>query len=186
FRSEDAAEYAVFLLAGTVQISNITEDGREALASRLTAGDICAMMVLSGLSEREYPGAMTAETEVAALFVTKSSFLLWIQRHAPIRNAVFGNILDGLIRMGGSLSAKLSKPLEARLAEVLLKLTAEQPTIHITHKQLAAELGSVREVVSRQLNRMQLKGWITTGRGCVSIQQREALKELVGDQVTED
>ncbi|MGO4268808.1 Crp/Fnr family transcriptional regulator [Paenibacillus sp. TAF58] len=186
FHKEDASEYAMFLIAGTVQITNVTEGGREALSNRLSAGDICAIMVLSGLSEREYPGIITAENEVTALFVAKRSFLRWIQIYAPIRNAVFSNILDGLIRMGSILSSKAAQPLDSRLAETLLRLTLDQqPTVQITHQQLAVELGSAREVVSRVLSRMQKKSWISMGRGWISVRQRGALMELVGDQVTE-
>jgi CRP/FNR family transcriptional regulator, anaerobic regulatory protein len=186
FRGEDAAAYAFFLIKGTVQISNVTEGGREVLSSRLSAGDICAMMVLSGLSEREYPGVITAETEVTTLFVAKKSFLHWVQVYAPVRHAVFGNILDGMIRIGSLLSAKMSQPLDSRLAEVLLMLTSEhQPTIQITHQQLAVKLGSAREVISRVLSRMEKKGWIATGRGWVTVLQRRMLTALVGDQVTE-
>lgn len=188
FRSDDAVNYTLFLISGTVQISNLTEDGRETLSNRLSAGDICALMVLSGLSEREYPGTITSETEVTALFVAKRSFLLWIQKYAPIRNAVFGNIMDGLIRMGSLLSDKISQqPLDSRLAGVLLERTSEQhPTVRITHQELAVELGSAREVVSRVLGRMKKKGWIATGRGFVTVHQRNMLSGLFGDQVTEN
>ncbi|MEW9702523.1 Crp/Fnr family transcriptional regulator [Paenibacillus sp. SI8] len=182
FVSNDAVQYSLFLISGTVQILNLTEDGREAMSNRLSAGDICAMMVLSGLSEREYPGTIIAETEVTALFVEKRAFLLWIQKYTPVRNAVFGNILDGLLRMGSLLSDKISQPLDLRLAGVLLRLTSEQhPTARITHQDLAAELGSAREVVSRMLGRMKKKGWIATERGSVTVHQRGALSRLVGD-----
>ncbi|WP_248927972.1 Crp/Fnr family transcriptional regulator [Paenibacillus hamazuiensis] len=189
FRGEDAVEYALFLISGTVRISYVTEDGSEAVSGRLSAGDICALMVLSGLSEREYPGTMTAETEVTALFVAKGAFLRWIQTYAPIRNAVFGNILDGFIDIGRLLAGKMSLPLDSRLAGVLLRLTTErEPAARITHRQLAAELGSAREVVSRALGKMQKAGWIETGRGSVIIRQRKALEALaddVGDRVTD-
>ncbi|GAA3413514.1 Crp/Fnr family transcriptional regulator [Paenibacillus hodogayensis] len=186
FSNEDAARYAVFLLDGTVRISTATEAGREALSNRLAAGDICAMMVLSGLSERDYPGTITAETEATALFVTKSAFLRWIGLYAPVRNAVFGNILDGLIRMGSLLSGKTSMPVDLRLAEALLRQTSEsQPVLRITHRHLAVELGSAREVVSRILARMQKHGWIETGRGWIAVRRRDALTDFVGDPVTE-
>ncbi|MDF2680936.1 MAG: Crp/Fnr family transcriptional regulator [Brevibacillus sp.] len=182
FHSDDAASYSMFLLSGTVQISSLSEGGREALSNRLHAGDICALMVLSGLSEREYPGTITAETEVTALFVEKKSFLHWIHVYPPIRNAVFGNILDGLIQLGSLLSDKMSQPLDSRLAGALLKRTSEhQPSVRITHQQLAVELGSAREVVSRVLGRMKQMGWIATERGVVTVQQRTALAELIGD-----
>jgi CRP/FNR family transcriptional regulator, anaerobic regulatory protein len=88
--------------------------------------------------------------------------------------------------MGSILSSKMAQPLDSRLAGTLLRLTLEQqPTVQITHQQLAVELGSAREVISRILSRMQKKSWIEMGRGWVSVRQRGALMELVGDQVTE-
>jgi CRP/FNR family transcriptional regulator len=182
FRSDDAAAYTLFLISGTVQISHLTEDGRQALSNRLSAGDICAMMVLSGLSEREYPGTITAETEVTVLLVAKESFLRWIQVYAPVRTAVFGNILEGLLRMGSLLTDTMSQPLDSRLAGILLKLTSEShPTLRITHQQLAVELSSAREVVSRVLGQMKRKSWIVTGRGSITIMERKALTELLCD-----
>lgn len=197
FRREESAEYAVFLLSGTVRISAVTEDGREALSNRLEAGDICSMMVLSGLSDRDYPGTMVAETEVVALFVTRSVFLRWILAYEPIRSAVFGNILDGFIRLGGLLAGRMSRPLEARLAEALLKHAAagggeredggeSRLFLRATHRELALELGSAREVVSRALGRMRKHGWIAARRGRIEIRDRNALSALIGDQVTEN
>lgn len=190
FRLEEATEYAVFLLSGTVRISSLTEDGREALSNRLEPGDICSMMVLSGLSDRDYPGAMVAETEVSALFVSKSVFLRWILSYESIRNEVFGNILDGFVRLGSLLTGRMSRPLESRLAEALMKHgdndDEERPLLRITHQQLAMQLGSAREVVSRTLGRMQQKGWIVAQRGRIEIRDRRALLTLIGDQVTED
>ncbi|QRG68713.1 Crp/Fnr family transcriptional regulator [Brevibacillus choshinensis] len=182
FRRDDAASYCMFLLSGTVLISSLDAGGREAVSNRLRPGDVCAMMVLCGLSEREYPGTITAETEGEALFVEKRSFLRWIHEYPSIRQVVFGNILDGLIQLGSQLSDKLSQPLDSRLAGALLKRTSEQlPSVRTTHQQLAVELGSAREVVSRILGRMKQRGWIATERGIITVLQRKALAELVGD-----
>lgn len=187
FAGDEAGKYAFFVLSGTISISSITTEGREAMTARLSAGDICSLMVLSGLSGRDYPGSITAETDVTVLYVAKSSFLRWVLQYEPVRQAVFGSVLDGLIRMGSLLSAKSSLPLDIRLADTLLTLTSDrQPDVKITHQQLAVELGTAREVVSRQLSRMQRRGWISTGRGSVSILQRETLEAFVGDQVTEE
>ncbi|CAG7622991.1 hypothetical protein PAESOLCIP111_02466 [Paenibacillus solanacearum] len=187
FSGDEAGKYAFFVLDGTISISSITAEGREAMTARLSAGDICSLMVLSGLSGRDYPGSITAETDVTVLYVAKSSFLRWVLQYERVRQAVFGSVLDGLIRMGSLLSAKSSLPLDIRLADTLLKLTSDrQPDVKITHQQLAVELGTAREVVSRQLSRMQRRGWIATGRGSVSILQRETLEAFVGDQVTEE
>ncbi|MFY9640676.1 MAG: helix-turn-helix domain-containing protein, partial [Rhodomicrobium sp.] len=49
-----------------------------------------------------------------------------------------------------------------------------------THQRLAIELGTAREVISRQLNEFQRRGWIKSGRGVISIVQEVALQELGG------
>jgi CRP/FNR family transcriptional regulator len=66
--------------------------------------------------------------------------------------------------------------LDARLAKLLLD--TNDKTIHRTHQQIADELGTAREVVSRQLKRFEQKNWVTLGRGQVEILDREALTKL--------
>jgi CRP/FNR family transcriptional regulator len=67
--------------------------------------------------------------------------------------------------------------LDARLAKVLLD--AKSPLITRTHQQIADELGTAREVVSRQLKRLELKGAVSLGRGQVEVIDRSTLEKLV-------
>jgi CRP/FNR family transcriptional regulator len=72
--------------------------------------------------------------------------------------------------------------LDVRLAEALLGSTsAQQPQLRLTHYELASEIGTAREVVSRILQRYQRQGWLETGRGWVRITRRNELEALVGD-----
>ncbi|OZB98397.1 Crp/Fnr family transcriptional regulator [Paenibacillus sp. XY044] len=187
FYRDDAAAYGMFLISGTARITVIGENGSESVINLLTAGEICSLLVLSGLSGREYPGELTAETDVDVLFVRKSSFMRWVQEHEPIRATVFGGLLDGMLRMVERTQQRQTQPLDNRLARVLLRMKAEERSaIRITHQKLAEEVGSVREVVTRALARFQKEGWIETGRGTVRILQRKMLEEQFGDLVTEE
>lgn len=182
FQKEDAAVYGMFLIHGSARISLIVDNGSESILHVLSAGEVCALFVLSGLSGRDYPGSLVAETDVQALFVLKGSFLRWVTEHEPIRNAIFGGLLDGMIRMGGAAQSRETARLEPRLAGALLRLTTEtQPLLHTTHRELAVEIGSAREVVSRALLRYQRKGWVETGRGWVRILNRGELEAQLGD-----
>ncbi|KIL42283.1 hypothetical protein SD70_01810 [Gordoniibacillus kamchatkensis] len=177
FQREDADSYGVFLIEGTARISRIGEDGSEHVLSVLAPGEVCALLVLSGLSERDYPGIMTAETDVTALFVSKRSFLRWVQEYSPVRSAVFGSLLENILRMDEQLQAMLSEPLDTRLAKALLRATSERrPLLYTTHHGLAAEIGSAREVVSRALQRFRRQGWVETGRGWVRVVRRSELE----------
>ncbi|WP_171636551.1 Crp/Fnr family transcriptional regulator [Paenibacillus plantarum] len=182
FQREEATFYGMLLLKGSVRISQIGQDGSKQVISKLNPGEICALLVLSGLSGRDYPAVIEAETEVEALFVSKLSFLRWVQEYESIRKTVFGTLLEGIMHMGEQLQARQTKSLDVRLAEKLLSSTSEQqPMLRMTHYELASEIGTAREVVSRTLQRFQRKGWVVTGRGFVRIICRTEFDELFGD-----
>lgn len=182
FRPEHASAYSMFLLSGSARITVINEQGNESVLNRLTAGEVCSLMVLSGLSGRDYPGSLIAETDVDVLFVLKGSFMRWVQEYEPIRTTIFGGLLDGTLRMVESLQEKQHVPLENRLAKALLRGTKEgHPLLRVTHQELAEQIGSVREVVSRSLQRFKRQGWIETGRGWVRIERRSCLEAEFGD-----
>ena len=48
----------------------------------------------------------------------------------------------------------------------------------MTHQQLASELGTAREVISRQLNEFQRRGWIEQARGRIRLTDTAALQAL--------
>jgi CRP/FNR family transcriptional regulator len=182
FQKDDAAKYGMFLLRGTARITLIGENGSESVLNVLLAGEVCGLLVLSGLSGRDYPGSIIAETDVEALFVLKSSFLRWVQEYELIRNAIFGSLLDGMLRMSELLQLRQSEPLDTRLARALLRVTSEtQPLLYTTHHELASEIGSAREVVTRALQRYQRQGWVVTGRGWIRIAHRSELEALLSD-----
>ncbi|MDF2721034.1 MAG: hypothetical protein K0Q59_709 [Paenibacillus sp.] len=171
----------MFLLSGSARISRIAENGDESVIGTLQAGEVCGLLVLSGLSGRDYPGSITAESEVEALFVTKISFLGWLQSYDGIRHTVFGNLLDGLLRISEQSDERQSS-LDARLAKALLRMTSDrQPRLSLTHQELAVEIGSSREVVSRAFQRYRQQGWIESGRGWIRIIRRDQLEALLGD-----
>ncbi|HSP00763.1 MAG TPA: helix-turn-helix domain-containing protein, partial [Thioalkalivibrio sp.] len=67
--------------------------------------------------------------------------------------------------------------LNVRLAHRLLEL-ARQDTLHCTHQDLAVELGSAREVVSRALKDFERHGWVRLARGHIDLLDRSALEKL--------
>jgi len=66
--------------------------------------------------------------------------------------------------------------IDQKLAKVLL--SSDSPIISKTHHELALELGSVREVVSRHLKRFESYGWLNLNRGSIEILDVDALKQV--------
>lgn len=57
--------------------------------------------------------------------------------------------------------------IDIRLAEKVLELAQGESHIRLTHQQLAAELGTAREVISRQLSEFQRRHWVKQSRGVI-------------------
>jgi len=70
--------------------------------------------------------------------------------------------------------------LDKRLARRLLDLTTEGDTIGVTHEQLANDLGSAREVVSRKLVDWEKQALVVRGRGSIQVIAASDLKRLAG------
>ncbi len=70
------------------------------------------------------------------------------------------------------------KRLDIRLAQKVTELADENGILKTTHQQMASELGSAREVVSRQLQEFQRRGWISQSRGTIQVLDRDSLQQL--------
>jgi CRP/FNR family transcriptional regulator len=68
------------------------------------------------------------------------------------------------------------KRLDRRVALLLLSQAKVQNPMRITHQELAAELGSSREVISRILEDFSREGLIESGRGIIEVLDFEALE----------
>jgi CRP/FNR family transcriptional regulator len=70
--------------------------------------------------------------------------------------------------------------LDVRLAERLLVLAGDFKEISATHQQLASELGTAREVISRVLQDFQKRGMVVPARGRIALTDKPALRLLAG------
>ena len=80
--------------------------------------------------------------------------------------------------LNGQIDEVAFGKIDVRLADRLRSLSGAEDTLAVTHQDLATELGTAREVVSRQLNEFQRKGWIAQSRGKITIRDQNALKAL--------
>ena len=68
--------------------------------------------------------------------------------------------------------------LDVRLARHLLQLCDGDQMIRTTHEALATEIGTAREVISRQLRQFEQQGWIKTARGRITLIETQSLQAL--------
>jgi CRP/FNR family transcriptional regulator len=73
------------------------------------------------------------------------------------------------------------KRMDIRVAQKLLELQDVQNTLHMTHQQMAVELGTAREVISRQLKEFERRGWLSLSRGTIELRDAAAIGRLAAN-----
>lgn len=164
------------VLAGEVRVARGTAGGRQLELYRVTPGELCIVSTscLFGRGAMSAHGVTTAPTELLQL--SPAGFARWCG-HEPFRRYVFGIFADRLADLMALAEAVAFQRLDQRLAATLLGRGA---VIRATHQQLADELGTVREIVSRLLRRFERDGLVRCGREQIELLDAAALRELAG------
>lgn len=171
-------EALAIVATGTVRVYQVAESGREITLYRLHAGDSCVLTASCILGQRPFPVVASTEETLEALLIPAPILRDWIARSAFWQEYVFGLLASRLAEVITVLEEVAFRRLDARIAEFLLERQGNSPTLDLTHQQIALELGTAREVVSRILRDLEREGIISRGRGTLNLLKPEALKTL--------
>jgi CRP/FNR family transcriptional regulator len=170
-------ESYLLLLSGQVKAQIMSADGREILLYHVGAGDSCVLTTSCLLGDNRYPAEGFAETAVTAFAIPAPIFHRCLGQSSFFRSFVFESFSSRLADVIKRMEALSFGTIDQKLAKALLSGNA--PILHKTHHELALEMGSVREVVSRHLKRFESYGWLSLKRGSIEIVDTEALKRLI-------
>lgn len=178
FGPGQAPENYLLLLSGTVRVQQVSDTGREIVLYRVSAGESCALTTACLMGYEEYQAEGIAESDVEAVAIPRATFDELIARSAEFRRFVFTAFSVRVTNLFRIIDEVAFSRIDIRLAQKLLELGDAQGHVERTHQQLASELGTAREVISRQLHEFQRRGWIATSRGVIDITRSEALRQL--------
>ena len=152
-----------------------SEFGREILLYQVGAGQTCVLTTSCLMANTGFPAESTAETDVLLAALPASVFHRLMTASPPFRQFVldnYGDLLSSLITLVDEVAFA---SLDLRLARRLLAEADQQGLVLETDEQLAQDLGSVREVVSRYLNEWERMGWVRASRGSIEVLNPRAL-----------
>jgi len=177
YDSTGPCPFVPFLLEGTVRVYKLGESGREITLYRVGPGQTCSMSTSCSMTESRFPAFAEAETDVRLLGLPPQVFRTMVRRHPELQAFVTATMARNMAAMMGVLDEVAFRRLDLRLVERLLRETeGDAPaTLRRTHAELAVELGSVREVVSRILKDLERRGYIRLGRRRVEVLDRLGL-----------
>ncbi|MBS0376239.1 MAG: Crp/Fnr family transcriptional regulator [Proteobacteria bacterium] len=164
------------VLEGEIQVSRAASDGRQLELYRVGPGEICIVSAAGLMSNRPLNAQGTAAARTRLAMMPPNLFARW-NDHKPFRQFVFGVFADRLGDLMTLVDAVAFHRLDERLAGFLLE---RGRVIHTTHQALADELGTVREIITRLLNRFESAGAVKLGRERIEIVNATALQSLSG------
>lgn len=176
FRAGDACHNYLFLLDGSLRVEKIGENGREIVLYRVGPGETCLLTTSCLIAKTPYPAEGVTETATRAAALTGSQFQDALAINATFRTFVFASFGARLTELMLLVDAITFGHGDVRLARRLLEWGGPSGEVTVTHQQLAAELGTAREVVSRLLKDFEHRGYLRLGRGRVVITDREGLQ----------
>jgi CRP/FNR family transcriptional regulator len=171
-------ENLLLLLEGRVRVQQVSEAGREIVLYRVEAGQSCVLTTACLLAHEGYSAEGIAETDVRAVAIPRPVFDDLIARSDTFRTFVFTAYSKRITDLFQIIEDIAFQRVDIRLAQKLLDLERGTGQIKATHQQLAAELGTAREVISRQLGEFQRRGWIRQSRGSVELVDTAGLERL--------
>ncbi|MBW7886380.1 MAG: Crp/Fnr family transcriptional regulator [Caldilineaceae bacterium] len=167
----------LLLYAGGLRVIKPAVSGREIVLYRLAPGDSCILTVSCLLGHTSYPARGVVESDLVAYAISQPMFSRLLAESGPFRTFVFHRFAERIADLMQLVEEVAFGQMDQRLAALL---ASRGPVIEATHQQLADELGTVREVVSRRLKQLEQGGLVRLERGQVIVVNGQGLRELAG------
>lgn len=164
------------LLAGSIRVAKASAQGREILLYRVLPGEGCVITGACLLGGVPYRARGTAETALELAVLPPALFESLLDRVPPFRRWVFALQAERLVALMARVESVAFQRVDARLAACLLERSAQgREPVHATHQDLADELGTVREIVTRTLHQLADDGLVELAREQVRVRDAAAL-----------
>ena len=176
FDERQACQGFPLVASGSIRVSKVSSQGRELPLYRVGPGETCIITSSCLLGRADYNARGMVEADVTLVFLPAFEFQVLLAE--PVfRDFVFNLFSERIADLMQVVEEVAFHKLDQRLASLLL---GKGRVLHATHQQLADELGSVREIVSRLLKGFAAQGLVALGREQIEILDPAGLRAVAG------
>lgn len=169
FSQGQSCHHYTVIAEGSVRVLTRSPDGRELVLYHISPGEICVLTTACLMAGTRYPAEAITDTEVKAYIIPGSEFDRLVAESAEFRTFVFNSFSHRMADLMVKLEKVALESIDDRLIHYLNSHASSEGKIAATHQQIADEIGSAREVVSRHLKTLEKQGCIRLGRGSIDI-----------------
>lgn len=168
FSAGQKCELLPLVVGGRVKVQMTGVSGHSIVLYRLEADELCPLSIGCLMTGRAYRAEAVVEEEAEAVMISRRLFDRLMEQSAAFRLGImesYGRRLDELMLLVEEVAFRR---MDQRLEEWLLERSERGPIV-ITHQELAIELGTAREVVSRLLKELERRDLVRLARGRIEV-----------------
>lgn len=179
-----AVSGAFVVAKGKLRVFTITPDGNEATLYFIKPGEFCVFTLNCIFNNLLYPAWVQTESETLIGVIPSELYRSLFQREAVIQDITVRAFSTIVLRLMTELELIHSYKLEERLANFLLLSASSDRALLMTQSEIAAHLGTTREVVARALRHFVMSDYVETSRGKIIIKEPTKFARLIHDGTT--
>jgi len=159
------------VISGSIRVMRTDEDGRELLLYYIESGESCIMSFLGGLHQDASKIKAIAEEKTEILFIPIERVTELIKEYPEWLKYIFRLYHKRFEELLEVVNEVAFKKMDERILNFIKKKVelTKNNELHLTHEQIAQELGTARVVVSRLLKQMEDEGLIVLGRNKIEL-----------------
>lgn len=164
--------------SGQLRAYITSDEGKEITLYRLFERDICLFSASCVMSNVQFDIMITAEKDAQFWIIPPYYYKSLMERSAEVANYTNRIMASRFTDVMWLMEQVMWKSFDQRLAAFLMEESLLENTLQlkITHEQIAAHLGSAREVVTRMLKYFQTEGMVSLTRGSIQITDTKKLE----------
>lgn len=157
--------------SGAIRVMRMDEEGKEIFLYYIKPGESCIMSFLGGMHHERSKIKAVAEEESEILYVPVENLPVLLKEYPEWLDYIFRLYHKRFEELLEVVNEVAFKKMDQRILSFLndKKLLTGRADIHITHQQLAEELGTARVVVSRLLKQLESEGVVSLGRSKITL-----------------
>ncbi len=167
----------LLVLSGIIRVYILSESGREITLYRLFENDLCTLSVSCIMGKMPMQAMIKADTDCSIATLSNDIFSGLHQKYPGIQQLLFETMNTRLADVMWVVEQVAFRGMDQRIGEFLL--SRPSTIIYLTHEEIAAELGTAREVVSRMLKYFEKNGYVELSRGKMKIIDPDGLRTII-------
>ncbi len=172
----DRCHFFHLVVSGSLRIYKGDEYGREITLYKVKPGESCILSAFCILNGGEFPANAIAEEVTQVIEIPAVVFRDWLDRHEFWRDYIFSRFSVHLSNIISRIESLVFRRMDERIAQFLVhSASGTSNRVKLTHSDIARELGTAREVVSRILKNFEKARLIRLSRGNITIINQQGL-----------